>query len=52
MGRPISDEPRDKTVCVRFTEAELREITAKVPRGRSEALRRLVLGWVRDEPVE
>lgn len=50
MGRKIADEPRKKSVCVRFTEAEVRVIDAKVGnRNRSDLLRRIVIEWSRRE---
>ncbi len=50
MGRKIADEPRKKPLCVRFTEAEVRVIDAKVGnRNRSDLLRRIVIEWSRRE---
>lgn len=50
MGRRIADEPRSKPLCVRFTEAEVRVIDAKVGnRNRSDLLRRIVIEWSRRE---
>ncbi len=50
MGRKIADEPRSKPLCVRFTEAEVRVIDAKVGnRNRSDLLRRIVIEWSRRE---
>jgi hypothetical protein len=44
MGRPESDDPRDKTLCIRMTKSEKDEVDQWIgARNRSEVLRRLVL---------
>lgn len=54
MGRPVSDDPRDLTICVRVNAGEKREIekfVADSPGGsnRSEILRRVVLDAARSD---
>jgi hypothetical protein len=49
-ARPEADEPREKPICIRFTEREREEINTKVgSRNKSEIMRRLILRWAREE---
>jgi hypothetical protein len=50
MARPEADNPMDKTLCIRMTRSEKDEIDQWVgARNRSDVLRRMVLGKVRED---